>query len=447
LKNEKAVIIIFSALVILMGIGLWASAARKAGFANPDVEDSEARWNDLRVFYGAGRRAFRDINIYKNPTSPEGRYYIFPPFFAIICAPVAALGWKVFVIIWFVASFAGIVAAALLCAGIARCKPGKSSLVALAFLALVFCARPLISDFQNGQVNSFIFLLTSLSLFMFTRKQDSASGIVMALAASIKMTALIFLPYFLLKGAYKTALGMLLGLLLTLFLLPMICLGPSRMSSLYSSFYDKMVGPFTTVTDAPEVYSEAGQSLRAAAGRYLTETNAAHHSDEEIYVNFANLSEGTVWKIVLAGCIVLTLLTAFCARANPGDKTRRDLIALELGAVLLLMLMVSPMSRKAHFVVLALPFAAVLNYLHLHGGDSQRRGYWRLLIVVTAAAFIIFNLTSPGVVGKKAAVYLLALSLFFFATLGLWLASCLTLLKERPARKPRPSRPVNIPLE
>jgi hypothetical protein len=440
LKHEKTIIILLAGLAVLMGIALGVSSAHKAGFSNPDLEDSQARWNDLRVFYGAGRWAFKDINLYKNPTSPEGRFYIFPPFFAIICAPFAALGWKAFVIIWFVVSFAGILIVALLCAGIARHKTGKAALVVLAFLALALCARPVISDFQNGQVNSFIFLLTALSLFLFVRRQDGASGIVMAFAASIKLTALIFLPYFIFKGAYKTALGMLLGLLFTLFLLPMVCFGPARMSSLYSSFYGKMVGPFTSVSEAPEVYSAAGQSLRAAAGRYLTDTNAAHHADYEIRVNFANLPESTVWKIVLAGCVVLTLITAFCARANPADKSRRDLIALELGAVLLLMLMVSPMSRKAHFVVLMLPFAAALNYLQLHRGDPQRRGPYQLLFVVTAAAFVIFNLTSPDVVGKKAAVYLLALSSFFFATIALYLASCLTLLKERPVRKPRPSR-------
>ena len=73
MRNEKTVIIIFAALAILMGIVLWTSAARKAGFSNPDIEDSNARWNDLRVFYGAGKWAFKDINFYKNPTSPEGR--------------------------------------------------------------------------------------------------------------------------------------------------------------------------------------------------------------------------------------------------------------------------------------------------------------------------------------------------------------------------------------
>jgi hypothetical protein len=307
----------------------------------------------------------------------------------------------------------------------------REDLILLAGLVLLLCARPLISDFQNGQVNSLIFLPLSVSLYLFVRKQDAASGIIMALAASIKMTAGIFLLYFLLKGAFKTAGGMALGLVFTLVLLPVVCFGPSRTSQLYSSFYGRMIEPFTSVTDAPEVYSEAGQSLRAAAGRYLTDTNAAHHADYEVKVNFANLSDDTVWKIVLAGCIALVLVTAFCARANPANQERRHISAVELGAVLLLMLMVSPMSRKAHFVALLLPFAAGINYLIIRRNDPQSPWRWRILLLAMAGAFATFNLTSPDLVGKRQAVLLLAYSSFFFATLALWAASCGILFAER----------------
>ncbi len=441
--NKRTITYAAIGVLVLVGIALGFQSARKAGFSNPEGAGSEARWNDLRVFYGAGRLAFKNTNIYTNPTSPEGRYYICPPFFAIVCAPLAALGWKAFFIFWFLASFAGLTATALLCIKIARPKAAKFELITLAGLALLLCARPAISDFLNGQVNSFIFLFIAGSLYLFVRKQDAASGIIMALAASIKLTALIFLPYFIFKGAYKSAAGMALGLIFTLFLLPMVAFGPSRTSNLYSSFYSKMVGPFASVTDAPEVYAAAGQSLRAAAGRYLTDTNAAHHADFEVKVNLVDLSEDALWKIVLAGCLALTIASALFARANPADASRRDLIALELGVVLLLMLMVSPMSRKAHFVALLLPFAAGVNYLLLHRGDPHRKRMFNCMLVAVLAAFAIFNLTSRDIVGKTVSVYLLALSVFFFATLALWLAFISTLARERPRnpnhRPPPPS--------
>ena len=432
MTRDRIVICAALTVIILTGIALGISSARKAGFSNTDDSDKEARWNDLRVFYGAGRWAFKDINFYKSPASPEGRYYIFPPFFAILCAPFALLGWKAFFILWFVVSYAGVLGASALCVRIARPRAKGNTLVALACISLVLCARPIISDFQNGQVNSIIFFLVAASLYLFVRKQDGASGIVMALAASIKLTALIFLPYFLLKGAYRTAGGMALGLVFTLFLLPLISFGPARTARLYSSFYDKMVGPFTSVTDAPEVYSEAGQSLRAAAGRYLTDTNAAHHADYEVRVNFADLPRDTIWKIVLAGCAALTLLTAFCARANPADERRRDLVAVELGAVLLLMLMISPMSRKAHFVALVLPCIAAVNYLLKYSAVRPRPRRWIALLIITAAAFAVFSLTSRDAVGQRLSVLLLALSVFFFAALALWSVFCAILLRERP---------------
>jgi hypothetical protein len=104
--------------------------------------------------------------------------------------------------------------------------------------------------------------------------------------------------------------------------------------------------------------------------------------------------------------------------------------------------MVSPMSRKAHFVALLLPFAAAVNYLLLHMPDLNRRRSWNRILAAALMAFIIFNLTSRDIVGKTASVYLLALSVFFFATLALWLVFIMTLARERPRNPDRaPSRP------
>ena len=135
------------------GLAIGIQSLYKAGFSNPTDAGACGRWNDLRVFFGAGQLAFQDTDIYTNPTSPEGRYYVFPPFFAIICALLGALGWKVFVIIWLLASFASIAGALRLCVKIARPNASSFPLVTLAALSLILCARPIISDFQNGQVN------------------------------------------------------------------------------------------------------------------------------------------------------------------------------------------------------------------------------------------------------------------------------------------------------
>jgi alpha-1,2-mannosyltransferase len=435
--NKPRITVIASVVVlVLVGVALGVQSGRKAGFRNPDESDPAARWNDLRVFYGAGRMAFQDIDLYKNPTSPEGRFYIMPPFFAIVSAPLAALGWKTYFVVWFVLSLAAVVAAALLCVKIARPDAAGATLALIAGAALFLSARPIISDFHNGQLNSLIFLLIAFSLYLFVRKPDAASGIVMAVAASIKLTALIFLPYFAFKRAWKTAGGMLLGLVFTIVLLPLVSFGPDRTARLYSSFYAKMVGPFASVSDAPEVYAEAGQSLRAAAGRYLTDANAAHHSETDVRVNFADLSGDTVWKLVLAGCLALTLATALCARADPADPTRRRLAALEFGAVLLLMLMVSPMSRKAHFVVLVLPFTALVNYVLASRADPAREGLRRLALGAVITAFVAYNLTSPDLVGKKASHLLQALSVFLFGTFVLWAASCAIVYRERSIPAP-----------
>ena len=437
MKREKAAIAGMAGLFVLVGVVIGVQAAYKAGFSNSEDAGEKARWNDLRVFYGAGRIVFQDVNLYTTPVSPEGRYYIYPPFLAAACAAPAALGWRPFVIMWVAGSLAALGAAALMCAKTVRPGAKGAGLVALGLLSLALCARPVLCDFQNGQANCLTFFFTAASLLLFVKRRDAASGLVMAIAASMKMTAAIFLPYFLFKGAYRVAAGMVLGLVFTLVLLPMLAFGPARAARLYSSLYDKMVEPFASVTDAPHVYSEAGQSLRAAANRYLSDTDAAHHAPYEVKVNFVNLSPDAVWKIVLAGCAALAAASAFCARANPADESRRHLIALELGAVLLLMLVVSPVTRKAHFVGLLLPCCACANYVLLFKRDSRRGLSRAVLLAATLAAFALFNLTSPGIVGREASVFLQALSIFFFAAIVLWAAICFVLVRD--ARIPRES--------
>ncbi len=434
MRNQRTIRLINFVLIVLLAVGGVALAVQsvyKAGVFNSDVDDPQAKWNDLRAYYGAAQWVTTETDIYANPTSPEGRYYVYPPFFAILCAPVAVVGWKVFALFWCVASLVSLIAASVLCARIVRPGAKGSLLVLFAAAALILTARPIISDFQNGQINTFVFFLVAASLFLFLRRFDAASGIVVGFAAAIKPTFVIFLPYFIFKGAYKTAGGMLLALVFALVLLPLVTLGPTRTSELYTSFYSRILGPFTSVSEAPREFAGSGQSLRAAAHNFLTDTNAAHHSRFAIKVNFANLSAGAVWKIVLGACAVLAVLTALCARANLAHKEKRDLAALELASVLLLMLLVSPLSRKAHFVALMLPYAAGVNYLLLHRGSIPLRGRLQVLLAAVAASFILINLTSRSFVGKYLSTYFLAFSVFFFAAIMLWAAVCLLLAGPR----------------
>jgi hypothetical protein len=158
-----------------------------------------------------------------------------------------------------------------------------------------------------------------------------------------------------------------------------------------------------------------GYSLRALVHRLLTPSQAAAHHHEPVFVNQVAWSPRTA-ESVYRGLALLALGAAALAlgRAQPRDG-RRWLI--EMAAVAATMVLIAPLSRKAHFVVLLLPFTVGVAEALL----GRRRGAV-LWVLPPALAFV---LTSPGAIGKPAAALALAGGAYTFATIWLWAGTLL----------------------
>ena len=167
-----------------------------------------------------------------------------------------------------------------------------------------------------------------------------------------------------------------------------------------------------------------GYSLHAFVQRHLTWTQAAAHHDEPVFVNFVSWSARTAESIYQALALLVGALTALAL----GVRRPRDAPGwlLEVASVAATMVLIAPLSRKAHFVVLLLPFACGVTRA------LQRRS-------LAAAAWIVppalaFGLTSPGVLGDRASALALAWGSFTLATLWLWAGALLACWSDRQRR-------------
>jgi hypothetical protein len=96
------------------------------------------------------------------------------------------------------------------------------------------------------------------------------------------------------------------------------------------------------------------------------------------------------------------------------------------------MLIASPLTRKAHLVILALPAAgaAACFFRGLGPADGRAR---RALAVSAAVALAVALLSSRDIVGREVERWLRAHTVIFFVPLALWIGGIVALGREPTA--------------
>jgi hypothetical protein len=153
-----------------------------------------------------------------------------------------------------------------------------------------------------------------------------------------------------------------------------------------------------------------GYSLRAVVHRFLSESQAAAHHDEPVFVNAVAWAPRTAEWVYRVLVVLLLVAAALALGARPVRDAPRWL--LEMSVVATSMVIVAPLARKAHYVVLLLPFVYGLAQAVV----EKRRS--ALIWVVPPA--LVFLVTSPGMIGRRTAALALAWGAYTAAALWLW---------------------------
>ncbi|GIJ24161.1 hypothetical protein Vlu01_47850 [Micromonospora lutea] len=170
--------------------------------------------SDLHIYHGAltDLRAGRPLYGY---VAPNGGPFTYPPFAALVLWPITTIPLGVVEVLWLAATCAAVIAIAVpvgrsLAAGrVAAPDRGRagahptSAYVSIAAVAAVLMVTaPVQSNLRFGQVSIFIVLMALLDG---VAPPSRVRGVLVGVAAAIKLTPLLFVLYFLICGRYRDA--------------------------------------------------------------------------------------------------------------------------------------------------------------------------------------------------------------------------------------------------
>jgi len=406
-------------------------------YAPRAVEESHDA--DFANYYTAGWLALHDRPLYDRAFE-DRLAFAYPPFVAQLLMPVAWFGetWagedagadrptpagqRAGAALWYLLLCGCYLLALVLAVGMTRpTSPGMARWIgALAFLV---SARPLLSNLRLGQINLPMILGGVAAAWMFTRGRSRASGLLAACGAAIKFIPGGLVFWFLRRRSLPGIAWLSLGCTVLFFGVPMLSWGPTGTVRLWREYGEKR-GARVLGQDASDEQA-AGQSLSSLCRRLLTRTNAVTpRRGEPLYINLADsptLARGVRWLLV-AGALALALLWM---RGRVDDPPWRG--ALEAGVLFLLFLLISPESRRAHFVTLFVPVAALVR--HALSVPGARR-----LLAWLVPVFAFSALSSRGILEDSLLYFTLnAYGVMLWSALILFgvLLHCLRQLPENP---------------
>lgn len=384
-------------------------------FASRSGANAEAYGNDFNVYYHAAREVLAGRDPYQKSLG-DWTPYLYPPLLAELLVPLATLPLPVAAYVWFLISAASMFSAALMSAQMSaahgsettqedaaekehRVGRGLALRAAIGGGAVIVIFRSVLDTFNLGQVNTVVAALAIAHVYFYARDKKALSAIALILAVSIKLTPVLFLVYHIAKMRLKFAaacIAILAGVTALSFL-------PFEGHGLDAL---RIFANRTLKNEQGYNLADSGnQSLRGAIARMAGRTIDVDAGGTE--------SRNPAQPVTLVCGIVLLAGAALAAR-----RARSEVAG--AAPFFCCVVLLSPLSWKAHFVILVLPIAFLFSLLFR---ASTPAGARRLMLCVIVTVFGLFNLTSPHLIGLAAAEWADAHSLVALGALLIFLVT------------------------
>ena len=276
-------------------------------------------------------------------------------------------------------------------------------------VVFLLIAPYLIEEFRYGNAQFFVFALTAAALLTARRRPLVAAG-SLALAISIKVWPLFFVPYLAVRRDWKAA-AYALGFVAVLALLPSIYFGVSGNFNLLGQWFTQ---ESHTQLSESEIWFP-NQSLRGVLMRYLTVIDYSQVPDSNYaQVNVAALDPAVVRLIwmILAGAIYARFL--FIA-----NRRRESDGWLDHGLAFCLLALLEPFTQKYALAVLLWPAMCA--------GDLMKNSRLRILIY-GATVLVLIQPLAPGASAQR---FLQVVGVDFAVTLILTTALAIPIIESR----------------
>ena len=452
--RERTALRVCWAVVLIFFVVTGIVSVRKGWYEPPDPNQSpevarrrKHRGTDFTAYYSAGELARKGRDIYDWPSaSTPFRPFIYPPIFAIVPMALlsflphnAALGVFYVLNVGLLFGSAWLLRKMLWPPGTALGQGLWRAPEMAIFIAILLCMRFLDSNLKLGNANIVILFFVVLGLYAMQCGKGIWSGIAIAYATAVKATPGLFGIYFLWARRGWAMVGGAVGLLLFLIVIPSGVLGWSKNVDALEKFAGeagvKFASPKHEVGESTDGEGEGqealraiGVSLRGTMLKLFSPTVSMHHRKEGDVrsVNILNLAPNTTTRLATLLSIVLLGVTIWLT-AGQGARAEAISLALSWGLVAITMLLTSPMTRKAHCVVLLIPVIALITLLQQDRltGHAKKAAWFALALLPVATL-----LTGEGLLGERASEYLHAIGTSTWAMLVLYVATAMALWQQ-----------------
>lgn len=387
----------------------------------------------IDVYVRAGAQLFKGEDFYA-----PGFAYLYPPFAALAAAPFALIPEWLARAIWFAVN---IVAATVMIFGAWRLAGGPSrwdfspaargEWIAIS-VGLACSISFVLNAFAHQQTDILIGALIIGGATVLRSGRDACGGALLGLAASFKATPLLWAPYLALRGRWLAA--VLVGALaVALNLLPDLVNSPPGGGIWLADWATRFVLP---TQDFNAVLGLWGSDLiynQALGGTVQRIVNTVPHLFKaNPTVDIRPLVASTTLKLIVYAIFAALIAVSIAVarrRTDPLPAGAPDREVFEYSIVLILMLLMSPMSGRAHFGILVLPAFCLTRTALV----TKSRFLWGL--TVAAALLAIFG--NKDLVGTHLHFILLWVGSTTVVTLMLWVGCVYGLARQFKA----PGRP------
>ncbi|MFI5913879.1 glycosyltransferase 87 family protein [Dactylosporangium sp. NPDC051541] len=167
-------------------------------------------WFDLGIYRQAVNWWLdgHDLYDYTKPDDTQGQLgFTYPPFGALILVPFAVLPWLGAVILYSVITIAAVaITTYWLLAPVARRKGWELPFALVLALTVISTLEPVRENYTFGQINMVLVVLVLADLLVLLPRGSRWAGVLIGLAAAIKLTPAIFIVYLLLSRRYRAGL-------------------------------------------------------------------------------------------------------------------------------------------------------------------------------------------------------------------------------------------------
>jgi alpha-1,2-mannosyltransferase len=195
-RGRSVVVWLWLAALVVAVLQAWAGLHRPL----PD------RLADLQVYLGSVWELHGGGSLYDFAASGTAAPFTYPPFAGLLFGPLIHVPFGLLAVLWSAATVAAVVGIAFAASRTGAWAGGRPApaLIAPALIALaLFCSAPVSSNLRFGQVSVFLVALVLLDALRMAPARWC--GLATGLAAAIKLTPLIFIPYYWLSGRRRAA--------------------------------------------------------------------------------------------------------------------------------------------------------------------------------------------------------------------------------------------------